>query len=298
MNHNNIDRLIPVIRVFRRRIFPLPQPIPLVENENPPDLSPDNHFGDYSDMEESDHDNDYRASPFYYSDSDDDLDDGSVINEDRMEEEVDPLRYVDPRTRIGKDSHFNMQFPCKIGYWSFNAYLNSSLPMNVISRANYNKIMAKELEYQGENIVARVEPLHVFVGSFVYLVDFMVMEDLKEFVDEELTQVIFGRPFKELTNLDEKLVEGLITFSKGNEDFTYQMPRANPRFKKWPIESCNRLVPISLLSENDKKKGLKYPHEKNKTYYRGCLELNDEYRRDEATIRWLTLGYVSISDTR
>ena len=53
-----------------------------------------------------------------------------------------------------------------------------------------------------------------------------------------------------------------------------------------------------MLSKNDKRKGLKYPHEKNKKYYRGCLELSDDYKRDEATIRWLTLGYVSISDTR
>jgi hypothetical protein len=50
--------------------------------------------------------------------------------------------------------------------------------MNIISHASYNKIMANELEYQGENIVDRVEPLHVFIGSFVYLVDFMVMKNL------------------------------------------------------------------------------------------------------------------------
>ena len=119
----------------------------------------------------------HENGPFYYSDSDEDLGDGDVIDEVRREEEVDPLKYVDPRTRIEKDSLFNMQFPCKIGYMNFHAYLNSSLPMNIISRANYNKIM---VEYQGNNVLllARVEPLHVFVGSFVYLVDFMVMEDL------------------------------------------------------------------------------------------------------------------------
>ena len=57
--------------------------------------------------------------------------------------------------------------------------------MYIISRANYNKIM---VEYQGNNVLllARVEPLHVFVGSFVYLVDFMVMEDLGEFIDDKL----------------------------------------------------------------------------------------------------------------
>lgn len=181
---------------------------------------------------------------------------------------------------------------------SFNAYLNSSLPMNIISRNEYNKIMVDELEYKGENIIARAIPLHVFVGSLVYLVEFMVMENLGKFIDDKLTQVVFGKPFKRLTNLDEKLIEGLITFSEGDEDFIYQMPRAHPRFKDFSIEKCSRYPPIEMLSENDMRKGLKYTHEKNKRYYRGCLELRDDYKRDEATVRWLTLGYVSISDTR
>ena len=64
MDNNSIDRLIPVIRVFRRGIFQIPAPIPLVENENPPNLSPDHHFDNNSEMEEFDHDNDHRASPF------------------------------------------------------------------------------------------------------------------------------------------------------------------------------------------------------------------------------------------
>ena len=66
MDNNSIDRLIPVIRVFCRRIFQLPISIPIVENENPPNLSPDHNFGNNSEIEESDHDNDHRVSPFYY----------------------------------------------------------------------------------------------------------------------------------------------------------------------------------------------------------------------------------------
>jgi hypothetical protein len=71
-----------------------------------------------------------------------------------------------------------MQFPCKIGYMNFMPNLTHPYPcMYIISRANYNKIV---VEYQGNNVLllAKVEPLHVLVGSFVYLVDFMVMEDL------------------------------------------------------------------------------------------------------------------------
>ena len=105
--------------------------------------------------------------------------------------------------------------------------------------------MVNELVYQGNNIVARNKPLHVFVGSFVYMVEFIVMENLGEFIDEKLTQIIFGEPFKRLTNLDEELGDGLITFSDGDEDFVYQMPRSHPRFKDHSIEACNR-IPLSI----------------------------------------------------
>ena len=67
----------------------------------------------------------HENGPFYYSESDEDLGDGDVIDEVRREEEVDPLKYVDPRTRTEKDSIFNMQFPCKTIYMNFHAYLNS-----------------------------------------------------------------------------------------------------------------------------------------------------------------------------
>jgi hypothetical protein len=116
--------------------------------------------------------------------------------------------------------------------------------------------MVDELENKGENIIARAIPLHVFVGSLFYLVEFMVMENLGEFIDDKLTQVVFGRPFKRLTNLDEKLIEGLITFSEGDEYFVYQMPRTHPRFKDFSMEKCSRYPPLEMLSENDKRKVL------------------------------------------
>ena len=59
MDNRNIDRLIPVICVFRRRNFQLPVPALVEETENPPNLSPDHHFGNNYEMEESDHDNDH-----------------------------------------------------------------------------------------------------------------------------------------------------------------------------------------------------------------------------------------------
>ena len=111
MNNNNIDRLIPVIYVYRRRVFQLPVLVPIAENESPSNLSPDHNFGNNSEMEESNHDNDHTFTPFYYSDSDEDLGDGDIIRGGRKEEEVNPLKYVDPRTRIAKNNLFNMAIP-------------------------------------------------------------------------------------------------------------------------------------------------------------------------------------------
>ena len=62
--------------------------------------------------------------------------------------------------------------------------------MSIISRSEYNKIMVDELGYKGDNIIARAMALHVFVGSFVYLVEFMVMENLGELINSKLTQVV------------------------------------------------------------------------------------------------------------
>jgi hypothetical protein len=69
-----------------------------MENESPPNLSPDHHFGNNYEIDESDNNTDHENGPFYYSDSNEDLGDGEVINEVREEEKVDPLKYVNPRT--------------------------------------------------------------------------------------------------------------------------------------------------------------------------------------------------------
>ena len=139
----NLDHTIPVIRVFRRRNFQLPDLAPVVEDANPPEQlphhSPNHHFGNNLAPNNMNPEHDIRNSPFYYSDSDDDMSEGEVVDVARQKIEVDPFRYVDPRTRIGKDTLYNMQFPCKIGYRSFDAYLNSSLPMNIISRVTIIK---------------------------------------------------------------------------------------------------------------------------------------------------------------
>ena len=69
----------------------------------------------------------------------------------------------------------------------------------------YNDIVKTRLEprrdpkYPGGvcNFVGRVKGLHVFVGDFTYITDFMVVEDLVNVIDCRLSNVVFGKPFVE-----------------------------------------------------------------------------------------------------
>ncbi|GJR32343.1 hypothetical protein Tco_1108575 [Tanacetum coccineum] len=61
-------------------------------------------------------------------------------------------------------------------FLKFTAYLDPFLPMNIISRKAYNTIMVDRLEGTGKNLVAIVRDVYVFVGSFTYITDFVVLK--------------------------------------------------------------------------------------------------------------------------
>ncbi|GJZ93811.1 hypothetical protein Tco_0666014 [Tanacetum coccineum] len=43
--------------------------------------------------------------------------------------------------------------------------------------------------------------MHVFVGNFTYVIDFMIVEDISSIIDPRLSQVVLGRPFVEISNM-------------------------------------------------------------------------------------------------
>ncbi|GJY72119.1 hypothetical protein Tco_0475822 [Tanacetum coccineum] len=93
------------------------------------------------------------VSPFSHSDND--SDDGEVLNE-LIEYENVGMKFV--------------------------AYSDPFLPINIITRKAYNTIMVEELESTGKNFVSIVRDVYVFVGSFTYITDFIVLEDIGEFI--------------------------------------------------------------------------------------------------------------------
>ncbi|GJW40777.1 hypothetical protein Tco_0066622 [Tanacetum coccineum] len=182
----------------------------------------------------------------------------------------------------------------ELSFRKFNAYLDPFLPMNIISRKAYNTIMVDGLEGTGRNLVAIVRDVYVFVGSFTYITDFIVLEDIGEFIMSNMAEVLMGRPFRKITKLKYDVAKGLVSFTKIFDTYTYRMPRTIPRLKNF---NWSKVLPLLKLSRNDLMNRLRHPHEKNKFMYKNYLNLGPENQVNESMKEWLIHGHVSIHET-
>ncbi|GKG05343.1 hypothetical protein Tco_0325429, partial [Tanacetum coccineum] len=122
-----------------------------------------NNFMDSTDVLEIDDlefDNESIDTPLVslFLDSDDELDDGEVLNE------LDEYRNAEnfqPNKIINSIDGDDLAFPFMIGFRKFVAYFDPFLPMNIITRKAYNIIMVEGLESTGRNLLAIVRDVYV-----------------------------------------------------------------------------------------------------------------------------------------
>ncbi|GKB23019.1 hypothetical protein Tco_0862420 [Tanacetum coccineum] len=136
----------------------------------------------------------------------------------------------------------------------FTAYLDPILPMNIISRKAYNTIMLDRLEGAGKNLISIVRDVYVFVGSFTYVTDFVVLKDIGEFFMSDMAEGLMGRPFRKITKLKYDIAKGLVSFTKIFDTYTYRMPRTIPRLKNF---NWSKVPPLLELSQNDLMNGIR-----------------------------------------
>ncbi|GJS83663.1 hypothetical protein Tco_0750204 [Tanacetum coccineum] len=229
------------------------------------------------------------VSPFPHYDNDSDAEE--VLNELSEYENAGTLH----RERIiNSFDGDNLTFECMICFRKFTAYLDPFLPMNIISRKAYTTIIVDRLEGTGKNLVAIVRDVYVFVGSFTYIMDFVVLEYIGEFIMSDMAEVLMGRPFRKITKLKYNVAKGLVSFTKIFDTYTYRMPRTIPRLKNF---NWSKVPPLLELSQNDLMNGLRHPYEKNKFMYKNCLNLGPEYQVNESMKEWLIHGHVSVHET-
>ncbi|GJU45474.1 hypothetical protein Tco_1202740 [Tanacetum coccineum] len=128
-----------------------------------------------------------------------------------------------------------------------NPIITEGCPSNLKIPCNIGHIMRRKLDPRENanagisNFTGRIKGMHVFVGNFTYVVDFMIVEDISLIIDPRLSQVVLRRPFIEISNMTHDLPEGVVR------------------------------------NEEDKRRGVDYVMNKILGFYKECLELGPEY---------------------
>nr|GEY12075.1 homeodomain-like protein [Tanacetum cinerariifolium] len=225
--------------------------------------------------------------------SDNDSDDDEVLNELIEYENVGMLRHEKAiNSFVGDD----LAFQYMIRIRKFVAYFDPFLPINIITRKAYNTIMVEELESTWKNLVAYVRDIYVFVGSFTYITDFVVLEDVGEFILIDKAKFMMGNPFRKITKLEYDCTKGLMSFKRIFDNYTFQMPHTILEIKHWGHVSWSKIPPILVLSQRDLTNGFKNAYEKNKFMYNNCSNLGLEYQVDKSMKEWLIHRHVSIHE--
>ena len=79
-----------------------------------------------------------------------------------------------------------------------------------MSNGSYNKTFKKELDYLGNNFLGEVKNVSTFVGTYSFLVDFMIFDDISEFVEHGLEEVILGKPFQYVSAIEVDTINGVV----------------------------------------------------------------------------------------
>ncbi|GJY77943.1 hypothetical protein Tco_0483744 [Tanacetum coccineum] len=127
------------------------------------------------------------------------------------------------------------------------------------------------------NFTRRIRGIHIFVGNFTYVSDFMIFEDISLVIDPRLSQVVLGIPFVEISNMTHDLTLGIVRFANGTDKIAYKMPHK--------IKQLNLLLDfekehsklVYFRNEEDKMRGVDYVVNKILGIYKECLELGPEY---------------------
>ncbi|GJU70449.1 hypothetical protein Tco_1256708 [Tanacetum coccineum] len=153
--------------------------------------------------------------------------DGFEPDDESLEEYDNPGQLCRQRAINSFDGD-DLAFQCKINFRKFVAYFDPFLPMNIITRKAYNTIMVEGLESIGKNLVAIFRDVYVFVGSFTYITDFVILEDIGEFILRDIAKVVMGKPFRKFTKLEYDRAKGLMSFTRIFDNYMFQMPRTIP----------------------------------------------------------------------
>ncbi|GJW42438.1 hypothetical protein Tco_0071237 [Tanacetum coccineum] len=152
----------------------------------------------------------------------------------------------------------NLKIPCNIGQLHVKkAYIDLNSPLNIMTRMMYNWIMRRKLDPRENanggisNFTGRIKGMHVFIGNFTYVVDFMIVEDISSIIDPR--------------------------FANKDDEVAYIMPHKIEQYNSLSNLEKEHTKSIYLKNAEDKRRGVDYVIGKILGLYKECLELGLEY---------------------
>ena len=128
------------------------------------------------------------------------------------------------------------------------------------------------------NFVGRVKGLHVFVGNFTYVIDFVIVEDIRPVIDGCLSQVVFGKPIVETSKMNYDPSLGIVRFKDVNDEIAYQIPYMIEQYRLLPNIEKEHKQAVYCRSDEDRSRGVEYVMNKILGFYKECLQLGPEYK--------------------
>ncbi|GKB91055.1 hypothetical protein Tco_0963327 [Tanacetum coccineum] len=190
------------------------------------------------------------------------------------------------KARIRAGSPNNIKISCMAGHlFKRHAYIDLESPINIRSRRQYNQIMTYGLRSRQKlsnpnkisNFVGRIRGLKIFIRSFAYECDFMILEDTTSIIDHHLREMVFGRPFIDETGLVYNKEEGTVMFKQDDEKIMFKMPHIMKMFKQTRFMGLSTdSIPPSAYEEN-------FGH--GRTHYYQNLLIGDKYKHDKGDRR-------------
>ncbi|GKD93634.1 hypothetical protein Tco_1373471 [Tanacetum coccineum] len=96
-----------------------------------------------------------------------------------------------------------------------------------------------------------IKGMHVFIGNFTYVVDFMIIEDISSIIDPR--------------------------FANRDDEVAYKMPHKIEQYNLLSNLEKEHIKSVYLRNKEDKRRGVDYVMGKILGFYKECLELGPEY---------------------
>jgi hypothetical protein len=175
----------------------------------------------------------------------------------------------------------NLKIPCMIGHkYFYNVYIDICLTKNVMSLFHYKNICRLGLVYKGENVVGRDHEVQVFVGNMTFTMGFTIVDNIEDYIDPRLSQVFFGAPFCEITNLMVDNRNGIMTFTDGIRRISYQTPYKMKDFEGIDCDGLYKLGSQLILCDDDVRRGCKNTFDLSCGFFKDVSKLGSKYRED------------------